>query len=108
MYGRKVWSILAAVSLGAGLLAGCGNAQEEEGGVQQSSGQDQETFQISALLYSRGFEFMVALDQGIQDQCGGVWHRGGSVGRKFGQLCTDHTDRGLYYQRGRYDLAGAQ
>lgn len=70
MYGRKVWSILAAVSMGAGLLAGCGNAQEEEGGVQQSSGQDQETFQISALLYSRGFEFMVALDQGIQDQCG--------------------------------------
>ncbi len=72
MYKKRIWSILAVVSLGTGLLAGCGSQGESSSSdtsTDTGSEQQEENFQISALLYSRGFEFMVALDQGIRDQC---------------------------------------
>ena len=70
---------MMAVLLVAVLAAGCGKndsteePENKEGtdtaAEQEPENKEKDTYKISALLYSRGFEFMVALDQGIQDKC---------------------------------------
>ena len=77
MVKKRILSVMMAVLLVAVLAAGCGkndSAEETENKEATDTAAEQEpekkdTFKISALLYSRGFEFMVALDQGIQDKC---------------------------------------
>lgn len=77
MVKKRILSVMMAVLLVAVLAAGCGkndSAEETENKEATDTAAEQEpekkdTYKISALLYSRGFEFMVALDQGIQDKC---------------------------------------
>lgn len=60
-----IWMIIAA------FLAGCGaNNQTSSSGESNTNdaGGDDGKKEIAVLLWSRGFEFMVALDQGIQEE----------------------------------------
>lgn len=71
---KMKWTSLLAVIVLAGLLAGCGNVVTTDpvnnGGTApgNTGGKDDDVKEIAVLLWSRGFEFMVALDQGIQDE----------------------------------------
>lgn len=79
MVKKRIISVMMAVLLVAVLAAGCGKndsteePENKEGtdtaAEQEPEKKEKDTYKISALLYSRGFEFMVALDQGIQDKC---------------------------------------
>ncbi|BFL44728.1 sugar ABC transporter substrate-binding protein [Lactonifactor longoviformis] len=79
MIKKRIISVMMAVLLVAVLAAGCGKndsteePENKEGtdtaAEQEPEKKEKDTYKISALLYSRGFEFMVALDQGIQDKC---------------------------------------
>jgi ribose transport system substrate-binding protein len=60
--GKRMLVLIAAMVAAALCLTGCG------GGGGTASGGDSGKPKIAVLLYSQGFEFMVALGQGIQDK----------------------------------------
>lgn len=80
MLKKRMISVLLISLLVISMLGGCGKKEDsssqdtakENNAAEDTKGTDageKKTYKISALLYSRGFEFMVALDQGIQDKC---------------------------------------